>query len=76
MKNPNVFVISCGSQTLLRFQFGFNSFKTVQEIFPDCQYQMPWRDSDGDQYLQVAIPCDVAHGYGISHHNTFSLLTA
>jgi len=76
MKNPNVFAISCGSQTLLRFQFGFYSFKAVQEIFPECEYQMPWRDFDGDQYLQVAIPSDVAAGYGISHRSTFSLLTA
>ncbi len=63
-------------KTVLKFQFGFYSFSSVQEIFPECRYLTPWRDFDGDQYLQVAIPSDVAARHGISHRNTFSLLTA
>ena len=76
MKNPKVFVDNSGSETVLKFQFGFYSFKSVQEIFPECRYLFPWRDSNGEQYLQVAIPSHIAMRHGIQHRNTFSLLAA
>jgi hypothetical protein len=76
MKNPKVFVDNTGSETVLKFQFGFYSFKSVQEIFPECRYLPTWRSFDGDQYLQVAIPSSVAMRHGIEHHHTFSLLAS